>query len=366
VTRVCHITTVHPIDDHRILYKECLTLRAAGYDVTLIAPHQKDAVLERIPVVALRGPAHGRLRRMTQRPLAAYRAAVAVDADLYHFHDPDFLPYGVRLARAGKRVVYDAHEDLPLQVRSKEWIPAGARPAAARAFARLEAACVGRLDAVVVANPWTRERLGRHQSRIVRVANFPRLGEIGPAAAWDDRSRAACYVGGITRLRGVGELIDAMAHAEEELLLAGAISPPELRAELERSPGWERVRYVGRVGREQVAQLLAEAKVGVVPLKPTAHYQQIYPVKLFEYLAAGLPVVATEVPTWRQILETHDCGVTVPFGDPRHLAEAIRGLLDDDDRARAMGKRARLAAEERFSWETEAAVLVGLYDDLLS
>ena len=147
--RVCHITTVHPVGDHRILHKECLSLRAAGYDVTLIAPHEGDTVAHGVPVVALPDTARNRLERMARRPLAAYRAAVALDADVYHFHDPEFLPYGVRLARGGKRVIYDAHEDVPVQMRYKEWIPAPARAGAARAFARFEAECVARMDAVV-------------------------------------------------------------------------------------------------------------------------------------------------------------------------------------------------------------------------
>ena len=130
--RVCHITTVHPVDDHRILHKECASLRDAGYDVTLIAPHDEDVVLDGISVVALRGTARNRVERMLRRPIAAYRASAAVGADLYHFHDPELLPCGVRLARAGKRVVYDAHEDVPTQIRSKEWIPVAARGSVAR------------------------------------------------------------------------------------------------------------------------------------------------------------------------------------------------------------------------------------------
>jgi hypothetical protein len=128
VTRVCHITTVHPVDDHRILHKECVSLRDAGYEVSLVAPRAGDANVEGISVVGFdRGPARNRLERTVRRPRAAYAAAVAVDAELYHFHDPDFLPFAVRLARAGRRMVYDAHEDVPEQIRHKEWIPAPAR-----------------------------------------------------------------------------------------------------------------------------------------------------------------------------------------------------------------------------------------------
>jgi glycosyltransferase involved in cell wall biosynthesis len=366
VTRVCHITTVHPVDDHRILHKECASLRDAGYDVSLIAPHAGNVVVDGIAVVGLGGPARNRLERTVRRPLAAYRAAVALDADLYHFHDPDFLPFAVRLARAGKRVVYDAHEDVPAQIRHKDWIPAPARASVARAFARLEAACAGRLDAVVSPSLEALERLQPHQPRAVPLPNYPRLDALAPAADWDDRLRAACYVGGVTRVRGACELVDAMAHADAELYVAGAISPPALARELERSAGWPRVRYLGRVEHARVPELLARVKVGLIPLHPIGNYVDAYPVKLFEYMAAGLPVIATDVPRWRQVLEAHDCGVCVAPRSPRLLAEAITALLDDDERARAMGERARRAAVEHYSWETQAVALEELYAELLS
>jgi glycosyltransferase involved in cell wall biosynthesis len=366
VRRVCHITTVHPVDDHRILHKECVSLREAGYEVTLVAPHAGNTTIEGISVVGFRTPARNRVERMIRRPYSAYRAAVAVEADLYHFHDPDFLLYGVRLARAGKRVVYDAHEDVRTQIRYKDWLPGPSRAAVARAIARLEAACVARIDAVVSPSLAALERLAPHQPNAVLVANYPRLDQALPVASWHDRRRAACYVGGITRVRGAQVLVDAMAHADAELYLAGPISPPQLRFELERSAGWPRVRYVGRVGPERVPELLARARVGVIPLQPIPNYRDAYPVKLFEYLAAGLPVVATDVPLWRELLEAHGCGICVPPDSPRRLAEAMTTLLDDDDRARAMGRRARRAAEQHYSWQSQAAALVALYTELLA
>jgi len=366
VRRVCHITTVHPVDDHRILHKECVSLREAGYDVTLIAPHDRDTVLAGVRVAALRAPARNRLERMARRAQAAYRAALDLDADLYHFHDPEFLPHGVRLARAGKRVIYDAHEDVPVQLRSKEWIPGPARASVARAWAQFEAACVERIDAVVSPSVFALERLRPRQPRAVFVANYPRLEARPPAPSWSERLRAACYVGGITRVRGACELVDAMADVDAELYLAGAISPPALRAELERSAGWPRVRYVGRVEQARVTELLAQAKVGLIPLHPIPNYRDALPVKLFEYLAAGLPVISTDVPRWREILETHNCGICVPHDSPRRLAAAIAELLDDDERARAMGERGRRAVEAQYSWRTQADALVALYAELLA
>jgi glycosyltransferase involved in cell wall biosynthesis len=365
MTRVCHITTVHPADDHRILHKECVSLREAGYDVTLVAPDTERRTVRGVAVEGFRVPARNRLERTLRRPRAAYRAAVAVDADLYHFHDPDFLPYGTRLARAGKCVVYDAHEDVRTQIRYKDWLPGPSRRAVARSVASLEAACVARLDALVSPSVAALDRLAPRQPNAVLVANYPRLEERAVVPDWNDRARAACYIGGITRARGVQALVDAMAHTDAELHLAGAISPPDLRDELERSAGWPRVRYVGRVGPERVPELLAQARVGVIPLRPIPNYRVAYPVKLFEYLAAGLPVVATDVPLWRRFLESHRCGICVPADSPRRLAEAMTGLLDDDDRAQAMGQRARRAAELHYSWQSQADALVGLYADLV-
>jgi glycosyltransferase involved in cell wall biosynthesis len=366
MTRVCHITTVHHADDHRILYKECVSLRAAGYDVTLIAPHAHDTTIAGVDVVALRVPARNRVERMLRRPHAAYRAAVALDADLYHFHDPEFLPFGTRLARTGKRVIYDAHEDVSTQIRYKEWLPGPSRAPVARVVARLEAASVARMDAVVSPSLAALERLAPRQPRAVLVANYPRLHDGGAVGPWHARGRAACYVGGISRVRGAHALVDAMAHADAELYLAGSISPPALRRELERSAGWQRVRYFGRVSPDRVPEVLARARVGVLPLQPIANYRVAYPVKLFEYLAAGLPVVATDVPLWRELLETHGCGVCVPPDSPRELAQAMSSLLDDDARARAMGERGRRAAEQHYSWQSQADALLALYAELLT
>jgi glycosyltransferase involved in cell wall biosynthesis len=366
LTRVCHITTVHPADDHRILHKECVSLRDAGYEVTLIAPHSRNTTIAGVKVNALRVLARTRFERMLRRPPAAYRAAVALDAELYHFHDPEFLPYGVRLARAGKRVIYDAHEDVRTQIRYKDWLPGPSRAAVARAIARLEAACVARIDAVVSPSLAALERLSQHQARTVLVANYPRLDDLGAVAPWRSRGRAACYVGGISRVRGAHALVDAMAHADAELYLAGPISPPDLQRELERSAGWPRVHYVGRISPDRVPELLGRARVGVLPLQPIPNYRVAYPVKLFEYLAAGLPVVATDVPLWRDLLETYECGVCVPPDSPRRLAQAMTSLLDDDARAQSMGERARRAAEQHYSWHSQADALLGLYAELLA
>ena len=362
--RVCHITTTHAADDHRILHKECTTLAAAGYDVTLIAPHDRQEQRAGVRIVPLPAPARHPVRRMAQRSLAAYRLARATDADLYHFHDPDFLPFAALLARRGKKVIYDAHEDVPRQILTKDWIRPSLRPRVSGALGRMEAGVVKRLSAVICADPLNIGRFDALSERVVLVANYPRLDEIAPVA-WALRERLVCYVGGISRVRGSVELVDAMAAVDARLLLAGPVSPGSLLAALEARAGWQRVAFEGLLPRAGVVALLGRAQVGALPLHAIPNYVVALPVKLFEYMAAGIPVVASDVSPWSDVIRRHDCGVCVPVEDASALAAGLSELLDDPVRARAMGERGRRAAEQHYSWDTQAASLLELYAALL-
>jgi glycosyltransferase involved in cell wall biosynthesis len=362
--RICHITTVHNADDHRILWKECVSLVAAGYDVTLVAPAEHDSELAGVHIKALPKGSSNRARRTLGRPLAAYRAALEVDADLYQFHDPDFLPQAVRLARRGKPVVYDVHEDVPRSILTKPWIAPRLRGPLAAVANRVEIAGIRRLSAVVCSEPPYVERLRPYAKRAVLVANFPRLEEIS-TGPWDERTRAACYVGDMSRIRGIPELVDAMGDVTGELELAGTLDSSLTREGLEASPGWSHVRFHGRIDRPSIAALLRRCRVGVLPLHAVPNYVVAWPVKLFEYMAAGLPVVATDVSPWNGIIERFDCGICVPVSDARALGRAITSLLDDDETARAMGERGRRAVEEHYSWPSQEATLLKLYEDLL-
>lgn len=363
--RVCHITTVHPVDDTRIFHKECCSVRDAGYEVTLIGPHDGNIVVDDIRIRGLTVSARNRLERMARRPLAAYRAARAIQADLYHFHDPEFLPFGPLLARAGARVVYDAHEDLPAQIAHKDWIPRALQQVTGRATAALEAACIARIDAVVTVNDHIAKRLRMHQPRTVVVANYPRHEEISHARDWSEREWAVCYIGSITSARGAHELVRAMTHVGAVLYLAGPVSNQALLSELARHPGWNRVRYLGQIDRRRVADLLGRVRVGIVPLHATPQYMEAYPVKMFEYMIAGIPIVATDLPHWRAFMDAHGCGVCVPPSSPERLAAAINALLDNPD-APAMGERGRDAAQRLYSWDSQASTLIGLYRELLA
>ena len=377
--RIVHLTTVHPRDDIRIFHKECVSLAQAGYEVVqVVGDGLGDAIVEGVRIVDIGAPPTSRVARMRLQPRRALDAVVRLRPALVHFHDPELLPVGVKLMRRGIPAVYDAHEDVPRQILTKQWIPAPLRRPLSWAFERYENAQVGRLAGVVAATPHIAQRYAALARRVVNVSNFPFLGELAPAAAAaatatatdmttaTPRENAVCYVGGITRTRGAHEMLRTMVLVPGvRLLLCGKFEDAALEAEMRAAPGWPQVDYLGHVGREQVREVMARSFAGLVPLQPMPSYLDSLPIKMFEYMSAELPVIASGFPLWRGIVEAHGCGLCVNPLDPAAIAAAIRALRDSPERVRAMGTAGQRAVMNVFNWPQAERELIAFYAALL-
>jgi hypothetical protein len=124
------------------------------------------------------------------------------------------------------------------------------------------------------------------------------------------------------------------------------------------------VEYTGQLTRPQVARLLARAKIGIVTLRPTKNHVNAQPTKLYEYMSAGIPVVASDFPLWRQVVESAGCGLLVDPLDPLAIADALEWLLRHPVEAEEMGRAGQRAVIERYNWEREAECLMAVYSDL--
>lgn len=377
---VCILTTVHPPFDTRIFHKESKTLVRMGYDVTLIAQHERDEVVDGVKIIALPKP-RNRLSRMFGLTWRAFRLALRQRADVYHFHDPEFLPFGVLLKMFTRgKIIYDVHENVPKQILNKMWLPVWSRKALGLAYVLVERICLPFIDKVVIAEDSYIANY-RRRKNVVAILNYPLLPYLKatrPDTGWGEGASCgirATYVGGVTKLRGALELIEALrivkadGYRDITLHLIGPLMLCELGGELARlirQYGLEEdVRIPGPVPHEEVFSVLAQSHIGVAILHPDPNYVESLHTKLFEYMAAGLPVVASNFPLWKEIVEGNECGLTVNPLDPKEIAQAIEYLLTHPEEACRMGENGRRAAVEKYNWEREEKKLLQLYEELL-
>ena len=323
--KVCILTTVHPPFDTRIFHKQAKTLVREGYDVTLIAQHDGNTVVEGVRVIGLPRP-RNRLSRIFGLTWRAFRLALCQRADIYHFHDPELLLIGVLLKLFTRaKVIYDVHEDVPQQILTKHWIPAWLRrPLSRGVFNVLEKFLARVMDAIVVATEGIAEKFQKMNPIVVH--NYPALGMLPNSSPVprEGGEKVLVYVGGISKLRGAVEMVRALeylAYFDNLWLdLIGKFEPPKFEQELRALPGYERVRFWGWMEPENVYTHLTKADIGLVCLYPEPRYVIAWPVKLFEYMAAGLPVVASNFPLWKEIVEGNECGLTVDPLNPKEIA----------------------------------------------
>jgi len=366
---VCYLTTVHDARDVRVLYREAASVLKQGYRVRLIAQNASDIDVGRIEGAALRPP-RNRLGRMLCTGARALVLAMREKADIYHLHDPELIPLGLLLRLMHRRVIYDVHEDLPKQILAKPWIPAFLRPLVSWVVDRIETIAARAFNGIVAATAPVAVRFPPAKTVVIR--NYPVLSmfetaEIGRGAD-AGRPPVLIYVGSISEDRGAVDMVRALEHldpsVQARLEFVGGWTPPALRRRVEGMPCGSMVTSRGWMPPVEVYRRLQEAAIGLVCLRPIPRYVESLPVKLFEYMAAGLPVIASDFPHWREIVEGNACGLTVDPLDPKAIAKAIEHLIRNPKEAQRMGQNGRRAVEQRYNWEQESRRLITLYNSL--
>ena len=365
------MTSAHSCSDDRIFHKECKSLADFGYDVTLIGLNNTDEINNGVRIAAMTKP-RNRAERFLLISAKILMKAIKQNARVYHFHDPDLIPIGLLLKIYGKKVIYDVHELVYFQISDKNWLRfTTIKILTQRIYYFFEKLAVKAFDQVILAEDGYLSYFRQHHkssTNLLTLRNFAYLALIDASVPLDVSKKTKpviIYVGGLSEIRGIKSAIKAVdiLKGSAELWLLGKWSNDEFMTECMSQKGWKHCRYWGFVPLNEVYSYMKNADVGISVLYPLENYLTSLPIKAFEYMACGLPMVLSNFPYWKEIFG--ECAVFTEPRDPQDIADKISYLLNHREASGHFGKRGRELVEKEYNWETESTKLLGLYQQLL-
>lgn len=374
--KVCHFSSVHSIDDIRIFEKECTSLASAGFDVTWIAcgniAFQDDRNgVKRISLVV---PVKNRLQRFLKRANAVYKRAVEVDADIYHFHDPELIPYALKLKCLGKKVIFDSHEDVPNDIMSKTYLNPIVRYILFGFYNLFEYVFIGKFDAVISVTPHIVNKLKKLNPNTYQITNFPLIDKKNEGKLAYNNEKfdipTLFFAGGVTELWMHKNIINALDKIDYEIkyIIAGKASESYMN-DLRKMNSWSKCEYLGVIPYSLVQYYYSKSHIGLAVLKyPNDERDRLGTLgntKLFEIMLASLPVICTDFILWKKIIEDNNCGLCIQANNENAIASAITHLLKDQSLSRKMGENGRRVVIDKYNWSTQEEVLISLYKTLM-
>lgn len=356
---ICIITTVHQPFDVRIFHKEAKSLVAAGYDVTLIAQHDKDEIIDGVRIIAL-PKSSSRLWRMTTTVWLAFRKALAIDADIYHFHDPELIPAGLKLKRLGKKVIFDIHEDTRQQIVLKKYIPMPLTLALSRVYALYEDYACRKFSALVT----PQQRMTLHYGSLntaVTVENYVDIS-LYPRREIDFGKPVLFHAGSLSEDRGLFNMVNAAKKISGDFLfyvagkLDDSINVPSL------SP----LVYLGVLDQQSVMDMYSKSNIGIILYNNIGQYSMAGAIKCYEYMANSMPIIMPDFGEWNTFNDKCKCGINANVLDFESVALTVNYLIGNPDVAKQMGLNGRKWVEENCSWEIAFEKLDALYRKLLA
>ena len=361
---IAHLTSAHQRDSSRIFSKMCRSSTKIGKVYLVCADGKEDEIINKVNIVGI-NKGISRLRRMTTTVNLIYNKALQLNADIYHLHDPELIPIGKKLLKKGKKVVFDSHEHIKNQILSKTYIPKLFRGLIANIYSFYEKKNLKKFSGLIAATPKIKNHLSKINSKTININNYPVLNEIREGIKLKKQNEVV-YIGSISKIRGAEEIISAMNYTKSiRLNLAGKFNEKSLEQKVKMNKAWSKVNELGFLNRKEISNILSRSKVGLVTLYPTINYVDSLPVKMFEYMASGIPIIASNFPLWKEIVEGNNCGVCVDPLDPKKIGEMIQYFIDNPLVSEKMGKNGLKLSKYKYNWSLEEKKLLSFYDDIL-
>jgi glycosyltransferase involved in cell wall biosynthesis len=367
--KICHVTSVHQRYDVRIFHKECKSLANHGFDVVLLVSDAlPDEVVDHVQILSTHFQPKNRIDRMLSSTRHIKHLMQTLDADLYHFHDPELLPVAAWAKRNGKKVIFDVHEDVAQQIRYKTWIPKAIRNVIAWAYQAYESTLIGQFDGVISVTPKIVDRLKLRNPQTIMVTNYPII-KTQPVDTVTQKEKAVCFAGGITSQWNHENIIKAIEPLHDVKFIVAGKADEVYLDHLKQMDAWPKVEYLGKIKHEAVTQLYAKSSIGLALMSfdnQVGDEGTLGNTKVFEFMEAGLPIICSNNKIWTAMVEKYHCGLLVDPTDLNAIREAIQYYLDHPEEAQQAGINGRKAVEDEYNWATQEAQLIALYAHVIS
>lgn len=369
MTKVCHMTSAHKSNDTRIFYKECVTLSDAGYDVFLVAQgiSKEEKGVKIIGVGDFNG---GRIKRMLKGTKIIYKNSLRLNADIYHFHDPELLFFGLMLKKKGKKVVFDVHENYEMMILEKKWIPNILKKIIQKIYNKIEKKLSNKFDAVIGVTPNMLKHLNKLNKKVYIITNYPVFKDNTVKNNKEiSKEKCICFAGGISEQWCHDKIIMAIKNCENvRYKLIGEVEKKYMEL-LKTLPGYNYVDYKGKISYKEVEDELKKSDIGIAILQYSNNtFGKIGTMgntKIFEEMAAGLPIICTDFDLWKKIIDKYQCGICVNPNNINEIKNAINYLVFHPEIAKRMGANGQMAIKKEYNWNLQGKKLLSLYQDLV-
>ncbi len=362
--KVCHISIVHKRNDIRIFHKECVSLAKIGYEVTYLSTGQHDIIEKGVHLLGfLQGINASRIKRMLFYDRMIIKKAASLNAEIYHIHDLELFRYAKYLKKNKAKIIYDSHENTPMQMYEKEWVPIFLRPLLAKIVDRIERRNIRYCELVIAVAKSTFNRFSKYIDNVVQVENLPIKDEFKNILI-DYNSKMInkqfCYTGAIWKERGLFNTCFSMeAIKDSQLIIAGRIDIENLDMFLKTVP--ENVSYVGYLSRKDTLKIYENSFCGLCLFEDYPNNKIDPPTKIFEYMAAGIPVICSNFDSMEEVVLKYNCGISVDPHDKQAIIDIMIYLINNQEKAKIMGQNGKKAIEDKLNWETHQKVLLDAY-----
>ncbi len=367
---VCHVISGYFRNDARVFKRQCLSLKQEGFKVSILTNDgEPDDVLDGIKIYSCvkKWP---RWKTLLFASYQFQKEAIEINADIYQLHSPELLPLAIKLKKLGKKVVYDAHEDMSAHILEKDWLPKFSRRFISIFISAYMNWVYKRIDEIVSPHLHVIKKINNDISKGILVANFPLIQQLDSEIIQNIKSRkpVVCYSGTVYNYSNQENIINALSSTKDVSYEVAGVIDDSYKNALLSLPCNDRVNFHGRINQLELRDLYLKSLIGIViydyKLNLGYNLGSFGTNKIFEYMEAGLPIICTDYILWQEIIEEYKCGVCVKPGDIESIASAINLINNDRDLATKMGNNSRKAAIEKFNWKTEKQKYVKVFHNL--